>query len=91
MKTKNLATITMKEKIDDIIAFVTGDVLVTILALVHFDMLGMSLLVISWTEVAFKVVIAILVGFAGGAFGLFGKDCYVKYFRDKFMNGKKED
>lgn len=91
MNTKNLATINMNEKIDDIIAFTVGDISVTLLALYHFDMMAVSLALFSYAEIAVKVGLAIVVGFAGGAFGLFGKDVYVKYFRDRFMGDKKPE
>lgn len=83
--------IVMQNKIDDFIAFMTGDVAVTILALFHFNLLTESVYTFCWTEVVVKISLAIFIGFFGGAFGLFGKDFYIKYVRNKFMKRKDED
>lgn len=74
MKQYILQTITMK--FDQIIAFVSGDLLVTCITL-------QSLPELDWLHPILKIVAALFVGIFGGIGGLIGKDLYT-WIKKKF-------
>lgn len=56
-------------RLDEIVAFISGDVLATYLSLYFF-------LDFDWIHPLLKVLIALFVGIFGGVGGLIGKDLY---------------
>lgn len=66
-------------RVDNLIAFLSGDVLVMIVGWVHFDPLDFGV----------KVFCTVVLGIFGGAAGLFGKDLY-ENVKKKVLGGRKD-
>lgn len=82
----------MKKDIDDLIAFISGDVLVTLMAWMHMseiDAVSLLSITLDFTDMLYKIITTVIIGFIGGFVGLAGKDCYL-FYKEKYQKASRK-